>query len=282
MNPSLVRIAAVQMEPTLGDVAGNLEKIKQRLVEATGAGARLVVFPECALTGYCFSSREEAIEFAEPSPGKSLTALAIECALRKSYAVVGFLERDGNRLYNSCALVGSGGVVGTYRKVHLPYVGVDRFLDAGDRPFAVNDAGGLRIGMHICYDGSFSEPGRILSLLGADLLVLPTNWPQGMESGAEHLIPARALENTVYALAANRIGEERSYRFIGRSSIADPTGKILAFGSPDQEEILYADIDPSIARRKQLVRRPGEHEVNRIADRRPHFYGPLTEPNGRE
>jgi predicted amidohydrolase len=282
MNSSSVRIAAVQMEPTLGDVAGNFQKVRDRLEEATASGARLVVFPECALTGYCFWSREEAVEFAEPSPGKSLTALSIECAMRKVYAIVGFLERDGNRVYNACALVGSGGVIGTYRKVHLPFVGVDRFLDPGDRPFAVNDAGGVRVGMHICYDGAFPEPGRVMALLGADLLVLPTNWPEGMEAGAEHLIPARALENTVYALAANRVGEERGYRFIGRSSIADPTGKVLAFASPDREEILYAEIDPTVARRKQLVRRPGEHEVNRIADRRPRFYGRIVDPNGRD
>jgi predicted amidohydrolase len=270
------------MEPKLGDVAGNLSKVRGLLEEATDAGARLVVFPECALTGYCFADRDEAFAVAETMPGKSLTALAIDCALRKAYAVVGLLERDGDRLYNVCALVGSGGVIGVYRKVHLPFVGVDRFADPGDRPFAVQDAGGLRIGMHICYDGSFSEPGRVLSLLGADLLVLPTNWPEGMESGATHLIPARALENTVYALAANRIGEERGYRFIGRSSIADPTGKVLAFASPDSAEILHAEIDPLQARRKHLVRRPGEHEVNRIADRRPAFYQRIVEPNGRD
>jgi len=269
------------MEPTLGDVAGNLGKIKERLDEAADAGANLIVFPECALTGYCFSSREEAAEFAEPTSGENLAALAAACATRQSHAVVGFLERDGDRVYNACALIGPGGLIGTYRKVHLPYVGVDRFLDPGERPFAVQDAGGLRIGMHICYDGAFPEPGRVMSLLGADLLVLPTNWSEGMESGAEHLIATRAFENTVYALAANRIGEERGYRFIGRSSIADPTGKVLAFGSPDREEILYAEIDPATARRKHLVRRPGEHEVNRIADRRPRFYDRLVQPNGR-
>lgn len=282
MNSSQVRIAAVQMEPRFGDVAGNLRKIRDLLDRAASDGARLIVFPECALTGYCFHSREEALECAETAPGKSLTELAIDCAMRKVYAVVGFLERDGQRLYNACALVGSGGVIGVYRKVHLPFVGVDRFADPGDRPFAVHDAGGLRIGMHICYDGSFSEPARVLTLLGADLLVLPTNWPEGMEAGAAHLIPARALENTVYALAANRVGEERGYRFIGRSSIADPAGNILAFASPDAEEILHAEIDPAQARRKLLVRRPGEHEVNRIADRRPRFYGRIVEPNGRD
>jgi predicted amidohydrolase len=92
----------------------------------------------------------------------------------------------------------------------------------------------------------------------------------------------RAMENVVYAMAVNRVGEESGFRFIGRSSIADPSGQILASASPDKEEILYAYIDPARARRKRLVRVPGKHEIDRIADRRPKFYTKLVEPNGRE
>src|ERR1019366_4698790 len=101
----------------------------------------------------------------------------------------------GAHLFNACALVGPDGVIGVYRKVHLPFLGVDRWVDPGDRPFVVHEAGALRVGMHICYDGSFPETGRVLSLLGADLLVLPTNWPTHAETAAEHMIATRAMEN---------------------------------------------------------------------------------------
>jgi predicted amidohydrolase len=241
-----------------------------------------VVFPECALTGYGFESRDEALPFAEPLDGPSSQAIADACRRPDVWSVHGFIESDGSKLFNACALIGPDGVAAGYRKVHLPFLGFDRYADPGDRPFAVHDAGGVRVGMHICYDGSFPETGRTLALLGADLLVLPTNWPPRSECAAEHMMATRAMENVVYALAANRVGEERGFRFIGRSSVAGPSGDILAMASPDREEILVADIDPSQARQKQQVRVPDRHVINRIADRRPAFYAPLTSPNGRE
>jgi predicted amidohydrolase len=96
------------------------------------------------------------------------------------------------------------------------------------------------------------------------------------------MIPTRAMENTVYVMAVNRVGLESGFRFIGASSIVDPFGKRLAQAGPDSEETLFAEIDPALARRKRLVRVPGRHEINRIADRRPRFYQILTEPNGRD
>src|SRR5262249_55485498 len=109
----------------------------------------------------------------------------------------------------------------------------------------------------------------------------PTNWPTHSECAAEHMIPTRAMENTVYVMAVNRVGEESGFRFIGSSSIADPSGKVLARAGVG-EEVIIADVDPEKARNKHLVRVPGRHEINRIADRRPRFYGPLVEPNGRD
>ncbi len=281
-SPETYRVAAVQMEPKLGEVAANLALILDRFHEAVEDSAGLVVFPECALTGYGFASRDEAVPFAEQFGGPVAMKVAEACASKNAWAVYGFLESDGGRLFNACILIGPNGPVATYRKVHLPFLGVDMFVDPGDRPFAVHDAGGLRVGMHICYDGGFPEVGRILTLLGADILVLPTNWPTHSECAAEHMIATRAMENTVYAMAVNRVGEERGFRFIGRSSIVATNGQMLAFAGVDSEEILYADIEPAKARLKHLVRVPGKHEINRIADRRPGFYGPLVAPNGRD
>ena len=167
--------------------------------------------------------------------------------------------------------------MGSYRKVHLPFLGIDMFVDPGDRPFAVHDVDGLRVGMHICYDGSFPETARVLTLVGADLLILPTNWPTHSECAAEHMIATRAMENTVYMMAVNRVGEESGFRFIGSSSIADPSGKTLARAGADRRRLIIAEIDPRLARNKHLVRVPGRHEIDRIADRRPAFYGPLVE-----
>lgn len=276
------RVAGVQMDVVFGDVAANRATIIAKLTEAAAAGARLVVFPECALTGYGFDSKDEARAVAEPIPGPSTAAIQAKCTQLGVAAVFGMLERDGDRVFNACALVGPGGVIGSYRKLHMPYLGIDRFADPGDRPFAVHEFDGVRIGMHICYDGSFPESGRSLSLLGADLLVLPTNWPTHSECTAAHLIACRALENTVYAMAVNRIGEEKGFRFIGRSSIAAPNGEFLAAAGGDSAEILYAEIDPARARQKRLVRVAGLHEINRFADRRPAFYGEIVRPNGRD
>src|SRR5262245_45761474 len=159
--------AAVQMDCRLGDPHHNLDGIRTKLRQAAGQGARLVVFPECALTGYCFESKEEAWPHAETLPGPSTEALAADCQALSVWAVVGLLERAGGDLFNACALVGPGGLAATYRKIHLPFLGVDRFTTPGDRPFAVHDLGGLRVGMTICYDGSFPESSRVLTLLGA-------------------------------------------------------------------------------------------------------------------
>lgn len=276
-----VRVAGVQMEPKIGEVKHNLDQILAKLEVATEEGARLVVFPECALTGYGFRSRDEARPYAEPTDGPSLQTIQQACRKLDLFSVYGFIESDGDRIFNACALVGPDGLVATYRKVHLPFLGVDKFVDPGNRPFAVHEAAGLKIGMHICYDGAFPETARVLTLLGAELIVLPTNWPTHSECAAEHMIATRAMENVVYAMAVNRVGEERGFRFIGRSSIAATNGQILAHASVEGEEIIYADIDPAKARQKRLIRVPGEHEVDRIADRRPGFYQAIVEPNGR-
>ncbi len=280
-SAEMIRVAAVQMEPKLGRVEENLDRIMTGLEQAAANGARLVVFPECALSGYGFGSREEGLAHAVASDGREVSKV-VELASRTGCGCIfGMLERDGSRLFNACILVGPEGVKGTYRKVHLPFLGVDMFVDPGDLPFAVQEIGGLRVGMHICYDGSFPETARVLTLLGADVLVLPTNWPTHSECAAEHMIPTRAMENTVYVMAVNRVGVESGFRFIGASSIADPSGTILARAGAEAEQTIFADIDPVRARSKRLVRVPGRHEINRIADRRPGFYGPLVEPNGR-
>jgi predicted amidohydrolase len=268
-------VACVQIDCLLGDADANLAAVLEGLIAAAQRGARLVIFPECVLSGYCFRSRAEALEQAQALPGPASDSLAAACRRLGVFAVVGLLERAGESLFNSCMLLGPDGLIATYRKIHLPFLGVDRFVTPGDRPFAVHDLGGLRVGMNICYDGTFPESARALALLGADLIVLPTNWPTGA-LGTIKLTEARALENHVYYAAVNRIGEERGFRFVGRSRVVGPDGEVMTSAPADHAEILLAEIDPRIARAKRVVKIPGEHEIDRIRDRRPEMYALLT------
>ena len=274
-----MRIAAVQMDVAFSDIEGNLSRMMAKTRETRAAGAELTIFPECALTGYCFESREEALPYAEPISGPSVKRIAAVCAESGGYVVFGMLEKDAGRLFNALALVGPQGLIASYRKIHLPYLGVDMYTDFGDEPFAVHEINGVKLGMNICYDGGFPESGRCLALMGADLIVLPTNWPPGAEPAADYAINTRAMENTVYYAAADRVGVERGVPFIGKSKICDPLGKTLAFADHTHEEILYADIDVSRSRNKHLIRKAGVNEVNRIADRHPEMYGKIVEPH---
>jgi predicted amidohydrolase len=282
------KIACVQMHVEIGCVESNRLRIIDRIKYAaeTASAELLVVFPECALTGYCFDSLEEAAQFAEPLDGPSSLAFAEECSQTGTYVVVGFIEKDGSKYYNSAMLVGPEGLIGGYRKVHLPFLGVDRFLAPGDRPFEVFDVPIGRIGINICYDASFPEAARTLKLLGAQLIVLPTNWPPDAWRTAEFTINARAQENHVNFAAVNRVGLERGWNFIGRSKVVDFNGDTIAEASSEGKEnlpgwregekILFADLDLEKADENKIVNVAGSYEIDRLADRRPEFYGPIT------
>jgi 5-aminopentanamidase len=274
-------VAGVQMDCRRGDLPGNLAAVRARLREAAGRGARLVAFPECVLSGYCFDSLDEAWPHAEPVPGPATEALVADCRSLGTWAVVGMLERDepARRLFNTAVLVGPAGQLFSYRKIHLPLLGVDRFVTPGDRPFAVHDLGGLRVGLNICFDGSFPESSRVLAVLGADLVVLPTNWPLGARPVVCHLVQARALENHLYYLAVNRVGEERGFRFLGQSRLVEPSGELLAASDGDAAEFIVGQIEPEKARQKRRVIIPGVYEVDRVGGRRPEMYGPLCQHN---
>jgi predicted amidohydrolase len=265
-------VAAVQMNCLLGRPADNLAAVRTGLAAAAADGARLVAFPECALTGYGLPDREAALGLAEPVPGPATGALAADCDRLGVWAVVGLLERAGDRVFNAAILVGPGGRVEVYRKVHLPCVGLDRFVDPGDRPFAVHDLGGLKVGLGICFDLSFPEAARTLTLLGADLIVLPTNWAEPAMKMATLVSRVRALENRVYLLACNRVGDEAGFHYIGRSGVVDVSGDFLAVADHDREATVSATIDPQKAREKRVVTCAGEYEIDRVNWRRPEFY----------
>ena len=270
-----MQVAVAQIDPQLGEKDRNLATCVARMEEAVAAGAKLLVLPECAIPGYMFGSGEEALPFAEEIPGPSTEALERECARLDLTIVCGLLEQDGDVLHNSAVLVGPDGLIGTYRKTHLPFLGVDRFVVPGDE-LAVYDTPLGRIGVEICYDLRFPEVTRTLALRGADLVAHPTNFPMAAKIQTELITVARAAENRIYLLTANRVGKERSGEFCGWSQIVDPFGKRLAEADEREETLLVAEVDLEKARDKDYVI-PGEYELYLFGHRRPELYGALVE-----
>jgi predicted amidohydrolase len=275
-----MKVAAVQMDVRILTKEHNLNQILLRLEEAATAGAELAVFPECALTGYCFTGREEAAPMAEEVPGPSTEKIRAAAGALDCTVVVGLLERAGDQMFNAAAVITPQGILGTYRKLHLPGLGIDWHVAPGDKPFPVFATPHGKIGVSICYDCSFPEVGRILKLNGAQIFAIPTNWPLGSDSW-QHTPPVRATENHLHVIAADRVGEERGYRFAGHSQIVDCNGAKLAEAGETEETILYGEFDPAAADRNRLIRQPGKWEFDRIADRRPELYTRLAQAESR-
>jgi predicted amidohydrolase len=270
-------IACAQIDCVLGDPKTNRSKIIASMRTASERDVKLIMFPECALTGYSFNSLEEALPFAETVDGPSAEAIARTCQETEAHVIVGFIEADGEKFYNAAMLVGPDGVVGSYRKVHLPFIGIDRFLTSGDRPFQVFELPFGKVGLNICYDISFPEPARVLKLMGAELIALITNWPPAAWRSPEFVVNTRALENHVYYAAVDRVGTERGWQFIGRSKVVDCNGDTLAEASAEAEELLVATVEMQEANNNHIVNVAGAYEVDRLADRRPNFYEAISE-----
>jgi predicted amidohydrolase len=175
-------------------------------------------------------------------------------------------------------LAGPDGLVGSYRKVHLPFLGIDRFLSPGDRPFEIFELPFGKVGMNICYDISFPESSRVLKLMGAELIVLPTNWPPGARRSPEFVVNTRALENHLFYAACNRVGSERGWEFIGRSKVVDCNGDTLAEAGIEAEELLVVEMDLPEANNNRIVNVPGAYEMDRLEDRRPEMYELIAAP----
>jgi len=271
-----LRLACVQAHVAFGDPAANVESLRRTLRDLKTRGVDLAVFPECFLTGYCFRSREEALEGAIRRDDPALARIVACVDELDAGAIVGFAETDGERVYNTAALFEPGEAPWFYRKTHLPELGLDKFVTPGE-DLPVFDTRWGKIGILICFDQRQPEAARVLAMKGAELIALPTNWPEGAENSAEVMCVARAAENRVFYAACNRAGEERTFRFIGRSKIIAPNGAILAAAGAE-EETLVCDLDLSEARQKRAVVRPGEYEWTIFDSRRPELYEALTEP----
>jgi predicted amidohydrolase len=251
-----VKIACIQMQPTIGNVEANVAHSIELIDRAVGLGAKLVVLPELCNSGYMFHSREEAFAASEPVPsGPTVRAWSEIAAKHNLHLVAGICERDGAKLFNSAVLIGPAGYIGTFRKVHL-WNEENLFFEPGDLGFPVLHTAIGRIGMAICYDGWFPEAYRLMALQGADIVCVPTNWvpipgqAEGREAMANILAMAAAHSNSIYIACADRVGTERGQPFEGQSLIVSFTGwPVAGPASRDREEILIAEVALGEARR---------------------------------
>ena len=267
-----MKVAVVQFDPKLREVDANVHRIVRGIAEAE---APLVVFPECAMTGYGFDSKADGLACAEPIPGPSTQRIVRACRAAKSFAVVGMLERSGRKLYNSAAVIGPDGDVGVYRKMHLPFIGVDRYATPGDLGFPVFKLPFGTIGVLICYDLSFPEAARSLKLKGAQTICVPTNWPLAAEVSCHHAPMVRAQENHVNVVTADRVGREAGFTFLGGSRIVHCGGVALAVAGQG-EEVIQAELDFAAADKNRVVFEKGRYEIDRIGHRRPEAYRNLV------
>lgn len=277
-DEAAVRIACVQMEPIVGEKDRNVGRSIEMIEEAAGKGATLVVLPELCNSGYVFDTREEAFALSEEIPaGPTCQAWAGVASKHGLHIVAGIDERDGDALYNSSVVIGPHGYVGTFRKVHL-WNKENLFFEPGNLGFPVFKTPIGRIGTFICYDGWFPESYRLCALQGADIVCVPTNWvpipgqDENREAMANILAMAAAHSNSIFIAAADRIGTERQQPFIGQSIIVSYTGwPVSGPASPDKEEIIYADVNLSDARRKR-----NWNEYNQVLrDRRTDLYNEM-------
>ena len=255
---AVVKIACIQMEPIVGEKDRNISHSISLIDQASDAGAKLIVLPELANSGYVFKSREEAFALAEEVPGGAACDAWMEVARNRNlYIVAGIAEREGDLLYNSSVVIGPKGYIGTFRKVHL-WNEENLYFDPGNLGFPVFNTPIGRIGTFICYDGWFPESYRLCALQGADIICIPTNWvpipgqDPKREAMASILVMGSAHSNSVFVAAANRVGTERGQLFVGQSLIASYTGwPIAGPASATSEEILYAEVNLADARRKR-------------------------------
>lgn len=266
-------LAVLQTQPRFGATEANLDALEAAF---DGLEADLVVLPELFATGYSFRDRAETASLAEPfGDGPTAERLSAWSAGTGGIVVAGYVERDGDRLYNAAAIHAGGRPLASYRKAHL--FGFEReCFDPGDSGFLVVEHAGLRVGTMVCFDWMFPEAARSLALQGADVIAHPSNLV--LPGWCQRAMEIRALENGVYTATANRFGTEAregrpSLTFTGLSQLTSTRGKVLARAPQEGPGTLLVTVDVEEARRKGI---PSGNDI--LRDRRPDLYTTLTNP----
>jgi len=264
LNP---KVAVVQMDCKLGEMARNVATIKKFAKLASRRDADIVCYPELATTGYSLNRKWR--NHAETIPGPTSNLLAKLAEEFGFYLICGMVERDSrsNRIFDSTVLINpSGDLVGVYRKVHL-WDMERRFFTPG-KSFPVFRTKFGNVGLGICYDLEFPEPARALAVRGADIIFFSSAQPSWMRKLVDTYVHSRASENCLFVAHSNRVGREGGLVFLGQSQIVSPYGHTLAKKNRG-EGVVVARVDFSIRRR---MRRRLPYLRHRI----PRAYSTLT------
>jgi predicted amidohydrolase len=260
-----MRVGYYQSDVVPGDRRANLDRMAAAL---SGASFDLLVLAELFATGYGFADRSAVAAQAEAVPAGPTTGALVDIARSKHAFIVGSLvEADSDRSYNTAVIAGPHGFVGRHRKVHLPDI-ERRCFDRGHDDGAIFDLDGVRVGLVICFESWFPEYCRRLALGGADILCHPANYGGTM---SPDVIRTRAIENLVFTITANRVGQEvvagALEEFRGESRVVDPEGRVL-LQAGRSEECGLVDIDPARARTKASpVCRDFAEEIRRASSK---------------
>ncbi|WP_179401952.1 carbon-nitrogen hydrolase family protein [Burkholderia guangdongensis] len=225
-----MKIEIVQLAGRDGDTAYNLNRA-QKAIATCAPDTDIVIFPESYLTGFLDVGQLAAC--AEPLDGPSVRAITAAARERNVAVVIGLIERDGDRHYNTTVLVTPDGVALSYRKTHL-WVSEPGVVLPGDR-YATVEWRGVRVGILICYDIEFPEGARALADLGAQLFLVTNGNMDPFGYGHRTAIMARAQENQVFAVMVNRVGDgPEGIVFAGGSAAVDPFGRMLVEAGRDE------------------------------------------------
>jgi NAD+ synthase (glutamine-hydrolysing) len=264
--PNPLQLALYQMNPTVGDIAGNEAKIAGGITAAASAGAQLVLLPELAVTGY----PPEDLLLKEHFLADARAALErIALSARGIVALVGFPERADD-VYNACAVLADGSVKAIYRKVFLPNYGVfdeQRYFQSGPGGGLI-EVGDVTVGLTVCED--IWEPGPPASdeaLAGATLLInisaSPYHAGKGLER--ERMLVQRARDNLAVVAFCALVGGQDELVFDGHSVVIDHEGTVLARAHQFAEELLVVTVDPHGPRASRL-RDPRHRPARRRSD----------------
>ncbi|MGB6866922.1 MAG: carbon-nitrogen hydrolase family protein [Candidatus Aminicenantaceae bacterium] len=259
-NSDVVTIACVNFNTDWGNKEQNLERIKGYVTAAAKRGADIILFPELALTGYENGPGAKMHkENAETIPGPSTNALAELTRKLGVYVIVGMPEKsseDPDVFYNSAAIIGPEGVIGSYAKL-MPFGNEMRWCQKGEKPFAFDTPWGL-VGVGICYDTyMFPELPRYYAALGARLYVHITALGsfKGWKPYYINQMQARAIENMMFVASSNIVGKDRTSDYPGASFVLGPgeeAHEVKFYAGPaseTKEEVILATIDLAAADR---------------------------------
>jgi len=240
---SAVSVSLGQMNIRTGNPRVNWARMQEFVTRAAQNGAEMVVFPELWDAGAAF---EKAQDFASNLSG-GLFAQIVALARQHQLHIFGSLyEKRGVGLYNTIAVVSPlNGIMGAYRKMHLfKPINEDKWLVPGEAPLALDLPWG-RTGFAICYDLRFPELFRRYADDGAEIVIVPSAWPQPRLEHYRTLLRARAIENQCYMIAVNRTGvDEDGTSYPGHSMIIDPWGEIvLEVGEPEGLYTVTIDLE---------------------------------------